>query len=288
MNNDNASGLLLVGFDLTLTSKCSEVISQMCNFDTVHSMDRLEAVATYLEPEAIVYVMDYTTSTHLYNLQYLRQSFPDALLYIATTSVSIPLLKQAIQIGIANVYMFPFSPKDELEFVETLMSKTSLRCDITDNYFNVVSDLKFNRDNPVESLLDIIERDFVKGPTLQDLSDGFHLSPSRLCHMFKDYCGLTYSHYLLCRRLEESERLLSDSDKSVTTIAYSLGFANPSHFSRNFKEHFNITPNAFSQGDRTVTLSNTYIRYQRLRAKLLPLDSYEDTKSMPTKQYAAQ
>ncbi|QBY03447.1 AraC family transcriptional regulator [Thalassotalea sp. HSM 43] len=286
MNNDNASGLLLVGFDLVLTSECSQVLSQICDINVVSSMERLEALANELEPQAIVYVMDYTTTIHLHNIQFLKTNFPQSLLYIATTSVSIPLLHQAINIGVANVYMFPFSPNDELDFTDNLSSKTSIQCR-TQSKKEDISSIRFNRDDPVSSLLDIVERDFVKGPSLQDLSDDIHLSPSRLCHMFKDYCGLTYSHYLLCRRLEEGERLLNDNKQSITTIAYSLGFANPSHFSRNFKEHFNLTPNAFAQGDRSVTLSNTYIRYQRLRAELLPADSYAIPERKPVKKHAS-
>ncbi|WNC73312.1 AraC family transcriptional regulator [Thalassotalea psychrophila] len=267
--NKKAAVLLLVSFDQVLGKHCKEELSPFCELDTVSSMDGLEQYSSL--PSAIIYLMDYTSATHLHNVEYIRNQYSNSLLFVVTTAVSIPLLHQSLHLGVDDLFLFPFSEQDKHSLVCTLKNKTEINCftEKLESQQNLPC-AEVSRENPISSLLNIIERDFAKGPSLQDLSHDIHLSPSRLCHMFKDLCGLTYSHYLLCRKLEESERLLTDSESSVTTISYQMGFSNPSHFCRSFKEHFNITPNSYAQGNRELKQSPTYIRYQRLRSELIP------------------
>ena len=71
------------------------------------------------------------------------------------------------------------------------------------------------------------------------------------------YCGLSYNHfsasfkktvgrsftdYLNLIRINEAERLLLSTDKSVTDIAFSCGFSSTSHLITHFKAQKNITP----------------------------------------------
>ncbi|WP_068545739.1 helix-turn-helix domain-containing protein [Thalassotalea crassostreae] len=269
MLNNRKHYLQVVAFDQVLAKHCRDELLPYCELENVYDMAELECSAS--NAEAIIYVMDYTCATHLHNIEFIREKFPQSLLFVAATAVSIPLLHSAIHLGVNDVFLFPFSEEDKVSFICKIQKGTSIKChsdELEAHHQACCSEV--TRDNPMSTLLDIIEKDYAKGPSLQDLSHDIHLSPSRLCHMFKDICGITYSHYLICRKLEEGERLLSENKNSITTIAYQLGFSNPSHFSRSFKEHFNLTPNAYAQGGRDVTQSATYIRYQRLRSELLP------------------
>ncbi|WOH39201.1 AraC family transcriptional regulator [Thalassotalea fonticola] len=267
--NKKVNTLLLVSFDLVLAKHCKEELSPFCKLESIYSMDELELSIDL--PGAIIYLMDYTSATHLHNIEYIRNKFSDSLLFVVSSAVSIPLLHQSLHLGVNDLFLFPFSEQDKLSLICTIKNKTDIICfsEELENAQSLTCE-QIDKENPISSLLNIIERDFAKGPSLQDLSHNIHLSPSRLCHMFKDLCGLTYSHYLLCRKLEESERLLSQSNSSVTTISYQMGFSNPSHFCRSFKEHFNITPNSYAHGNRDLIHSATYLRYQRLRSELIP------------------
>lgn len=269
MGELQANSLLLVAFDLILEKQCKAELNSFCQVQSINSMEVLET--SDQTPSAIVYLMDFSSSNHLHNIEFIRNKYPKQQFFIITTSVSIPLLQQAIHLGVNDVFIYPFSPQEKQSLLSSLNNQTTVECFIDE--MEMVSDVaqtQVNKDNPIVSLLDIIERDYVKGPTLQDLSHDIHLSPSRICHLFKDLCGIAYSHYLLCRKLEEGERLLMDNNSSVTTVAYQLGFSNPSHFCRSFKEHFNITPSAYSHAGNELKYSSIYKRYQRLRAELLP------------------
>ncbi|WP_233023119.1 helix-turn-helix transcriptional regulator [Rhodopseudomonas boonkerdii] len=57
--------------------------------------------------------------------------------------------------------------------------------------------------------------------------------------------GRTFSDYLLERRLERAFQMLRDGnrmDRTVSTIAFEVGFGDLSYFNRTFKKRFNATP----------------------------------------------
>lgn len=72
---------------------------------------------------------------------------------------------------------------------------------------------------------------------------------SRSLHRhFQNYFGCTFSDYVWQRRLSRcAEQMLdvSQFNRSITEIAFGVGFSSSSHFSRSFKEAFDMTPRAY-------------------------------------------
>ena len=56
----------------------------------------------------------------------------------------------------------------------------------------------------------------------------------------------TPSFYILGRRLRSAaDRLLADPDKSITAIAYDVGFNDSAYFARCFRQHLGMSPSAY-------------------------------------------
>lgn len=62
---------------------------------------------------------------------------------------------------------------------------------------------------------------------------------------FIEHYQTTPGKWLTNRRLEKALLLLKTSDKSISEITFDCGFKNVSHFSRIFKEKFNLSPSKF-------------------------------------------
>ena len=71
------------------------------------------------------------------------------------------------------------------------------------------------------------------------------LSYTHFSYAFKKSMGKSFNDYLLQIKLREAEKLLILTDKSITEIAYELGFSTSSHFILRFKEAKQITPSKF-------------------------------------------
>ncbi|MGE5808759.1 MAG: helix-turn-helix domain-containing protein [Nitrospirota bacterium] len=71
------------------------------------------------------------------------------------------------------------------------------------------------------------------------------MSTSHFSRIFRKVMGLSYQEYLNSRRITKAKNLLRTGPQSVTEIAFSLGFADPTGFGRIFKKLTNQTPSAY-------------------------------------------
>jgi AraC family transcriptional regulator len=82
---------------------------------------------------------------------------------------------------------------------------------------------------------------------LTALADEVQLSPYHFAHLFKNTVGMPPHHYVICERVNESQRLLATRRMSVIEIAMSLGFATQSHFTEVFRKATGTTPKHYQQ-----------------------------------------
>ena len=83
--------------------------------------------------------------------------------------------------------------------------------------------------------------------TAESVADGVHLS-SRYLRAIFSASGEHVSGYIRRRRLEECARKMRDPawiGHTLTTIAFSSGFNSASHFTRAFREEFNVSPREY-------------------------------------------
>ncbi len=80
---------------------------------------------------------------------------------------------------------------------------------------------------------------------LDDAAREAGMSPAHFSRIFKKVMGLSYQEYLNSRRITKAKNLLRTSAQSVTEIAVSLGFADPTGFGRIFKKLTDQTPSAY-------------------------------------------
>jgi AraC family transcriptional regulator len=71
---------------------------------------------------------------------------------------------------------------------------------------------------------------------LNDLAKQIHVSPFHFARMFRRTMGIAPHQYILQLRMEQAKLLLKNTKKSVTDIAYELGFTDLAHFTTTFKK----------------------------------------------------
>ena len=73
------------------------------------------------------------------------------------------------------------------------------------------------------------------------------LSPFHFLRLFSRVLGVTPHQYLVRSRLRRAARLLADDARSVTEIAYQVGFGDLSNFVRTFHKAAGVSPRRFRQ-----------------------------------------
>lgn len=85
------------------------------------------------------------------------------------------------------------------------------------------------------------------------IAQSVRLSPSRLRHLFKDETGSSLTRYRRELQLERAKHLLETTFMSVKEIASSVSIDGVSHFVRDFKKAYGMTPTQYSQSHRKAT-----------------------------------
>src|SRR5690606_15390103 len=71
------------------------------------------------------------------------------------------------------------------------------------------------------------------------------MSRSKFYDQFRHVMGLGPMEYIQQRRLERARELIA-AGHSITGACYSVGYQNPSHFSRRFHQQYGMTPSAYA------------------------------------------
>lgn len=93
-------------------------------------------------------------------------------------------------------------------------------------------------------VLDLMESRISSNVTLLELAQLVDQDKSSFSRSFRDAMGYAPYEYFTLRRMERAKQLLHTS-QSITEIAFSVGYTNPSKFSSAFKRLYAMTPSAW-------------------------------------------
>ncbi|MGZ5220214.1 MAG: helix-turn-helix domain-containing protein [Chitinophagaceae bacterium] len=93
----------------------------------------------------------------------------------------------------------------------------------------------------------IMEDNFSFNLKLEEFAQLSNRSLSAFKRDFEKLFHTTPGKWLLEKRLNNAMHMLTHMNKTVSEVAFENGFENPSHFSRAFKQRFNIPPTAIRQ-----------------------------------------
>jgi AraC family L-rhamnose operon regulatory protein RhaS len=95
-----------------------------------------------------------------------------------------------------------------------------------------------------------LKSQFLRTDRLEDAARSVSLSRRQFTEVFRNVTGQTWRQYILRLRLEHALKLLLQTDKSVTAIAFEAGFDDVSHFHHRFKAAFGQRPMLYREKNR--------------------------------------
>lgn len=90
-----------------------------------------------------------------------------------------------------------------------------------------------------------IDANIARNIAIEELAALARLSPSHFSKRFRARFGLSPYNYVLARRVELAQQMMTGSQDSLSEIALSCGFSDQAHFSRVFKRVTGDSPNAW-------------------------------------------
>ena len=81
--------------------------------------------------------------------------------------------------------------------------------------------------------------------SLDLLAGLINISPHYFSCLFKQSTGISPHKYITNCRLEKAKTLLRQKNLPIAFVCQEVGFKNQSHFTRVFRQHFQITPKSY-------------------------------------------
>ncbi len=101
--------------------------------------------------------------------------------------------------------------------------------------------------NPlIIDVLDYLNLHYTEDITITDLSTHFSIDKSHLSHLFKEYVGMSVLTYVITRRIQHFNQIIS-TGLSIEEAAFKSGFRNYSNFFRLYKKYMKTTPTEFKK-----------------------------------------
>lgn len=103
----------------------------------------------------------------------------------------------------------------------------------------------------LKKMLSFLEEHHTEKLSLDEIAAAGGVSKSTACKLFKEYLYQTPVAYLIEYRLHRAERLLNETDRTVTDICFETGFQGVSFFIETFRKKYGLSPERFRKYQRT-------------------------------------
>ncbi|PWV90998.1 two-component system response regulator YesN [Paenibacillus cellulosilyticus] len=143
-----------------------------------------------------------------------------------------------------------FQDRSSLELLErATISLTDLRLwmeHLIDKALGYAADLEASG-TIVDKVKAFISKNMKEDLNRESIAASFFLHPDYLNRIFKKEMSLSMTEFLHQERMNAAMELLTETEQPITVIASNIGYANLSHFARNFRKHTGYNPNEYRQ-----------------------------------------
>lgn len=120
-------------------------------------------------------------------------------------------------------------------------------CQCHDRFAKIdVTETKKNKVNSVSEAAKIyVSNNYQKSVNMAVISNNIDISYAYFSKIFKEENGMNFSDYVMEYRMKEATNKLKRTDKIIREVAASVGYDNPKHFTRAFKNYFGVSPQLY-------------------------------------------
>ena len=134
----------------------------------------------------------------------------------------------------------------ELDMMRIVLSMWSILIDLVKpKPLQAASDKSNKTVDQLKQMLTYIHLNYQSKLNLDLIAKSADISRSHSCDIFREECHSSPIQYLQQYRLYKSLDLLLTSDRSVTEIAYRVGFNSPSYYTETFRKVYDVTPSQY-------------------------------------------
>jgi AraC-like DNA-binding protein len=270
MNTQAITAPQLLWFDLThdqSATDCSAAFADSCRIILVRELN-VSRLSARQRPDMICMHYDRPDSQSLNLILEVKRAAPSIPITMLTLQHSEELAVWAFRSGVWDYLALPLQPAEHQRYLKDLRALCQLRnahdlskpkqqlARISELPESVRLTNEHQKQRPLQDAIHYIELHFKEHIEQQTLAKRCGMTPFRFSRLFKQTYGVGFLEFVQRKRMDKAEELLSNSEMPITSIAYAVGFQDPSYFARSFKQYFGCCPSDYRQGTAAQPQSN--------------------------------
>ncbi|WP_077616171.1 response regulator transcription factor [Caenibacillus caldisaponilyticus] len=159
--------------------------------------------------------------------------------------------QQAIELGVVGYLVKPIEKRQLIETLETAidLSIKNERADVMEKVMDDklvrVLEKQTADHSPIQEAIQFIDRHLHQDLSLKNVADHIHLNPSYFSVLFKEQTEMTFSDYVMRRRMQRAKELLITTSLPISDVAEACGYKTTKYFIKVFKHYEGVTPNVY-------------------------------------------
>ncbi|MGH8604366.1 MAG: helix-turn-helix domain-containing protein [Gammaproteobacteria bacterium] len=262
MNSHAVTAPRLLWFDLThdqSAADCTPAFSDACQISLVRDLS-VSGMNQQQRPDMICMHYDRPDAMSLGLLVEIKRTAPSIPITMLTVQHSEELAVWAFRSGVWEYLVLPLLQSERNRYLQALRELCQLRSSPrTSEKKQLLSraaalpesvrlTAEYQKQQPLQGAIQYIEQHFREHIEQREVAERCGMTPFRFSRLFKQTYGIGFIEFVLRKRMENAEELLCNSQMPVTSIAYAVGFQDPSYFARAFKQHFGCCPSDYRRG----------------------------------------
>ena len=166
----------------------------------------------------------------------LREKHPDILCVIVSGYSDFEYMKAAIRNSAVDYLLKPVNPEELKQLLQRLEATLLAREQ------QVAPRKESDAASLAESVRIYLQENYAEQVDFSSLADSLAVSAPYLSKVFHEQTGSSPSRYLTDLRMRQAKKYLVDTGLTIREIAARVGYPDPFHFSRSFKNAVGISP----------------------------------------------
>lgn len=203
---------------------------------------------------AVCFNFDYPDMAGLRLIPEAKSSWPSAPIVMLTLQSSAELAMWALRSRVFDLLVKPPAEREVERMLERVVQAVRARYSQMERKPQVIAaqlptETRYVPQSPITARLQAatahVAKHYLRPIPESEVALLCNMSPSRFCHEFKAMFAVTFVEYLAQYRMEQAKRLLANPTMSVADVAVSVGFNDPSYFTRVFRKQEGLSPSEY-------------------------------------------
>jgi YesN/AraC family two-component response regulator len=268
MNTSALKAPRLLWFDLTHDQSapdCMAALTSACQINLAKDLC-IAGIHEQQPPDMICMHYDRPDTLSLNLLIEVKRAAPSIPITMMTLHHSEELAVWAFRSGVWDYLALPLAQAELNRYLKALRELCSLRrtgeisrqkkllTRSNDLPESVRLTANHQKQCPLQDAIQYIELHFKEQIEQKHLAKLCATTPFRFSRLFKETYGVGFLEFIQRKRMEKAEELLNNSDMPIASIAYAVGFVDPSYFTRIFKLRFDCSPSDYRSFEQTAAV----------------------------------